>query len=280
MNLIAREKSAHFYSWDHDNNCARAFYEVPRADGLGMRPATLRDARKHNLLWSVTRVCNCVAKPGLQSWLQEQAIMAALTLPRLPDEPLDAFARRVVEDFEQQGSAARDFGSKLHKQIEQDLAGELDVPDILCAEHLRVVREWLNENCEDIHASEIIVGDPALGVAGKLDLDCTIKHFGRCIPDIKTQRVKDGKPIFYPEWPLQLAVYRHCRQRELFESWPHARPPMRLLSLVIDSNPNDPKVYPHWWTDEVDYLALFTGLLNWICFESNYDPRTINPKEQ
>jgi len=46
-------------------------------------------------------VLGVIAKPALDAWKQEQAILAALTLPRNEGEPLDEFAlvARHEDDF-------------------------------------------------------------------------------------------------------------------------------------------------------------------------------------
>lgn len=62
------------------------------------RPTTLRDARKLGLLPSVTNILGVINKPELVEWKMTQAVLAALTLPRLEGEGEDAFARRVVDD--------------------------------------------------------------------------------------------------------------------------------------------------------------------------------------
>lgn len=277
--LVTPQRNAHWYRWkrnakaimegDPESLASLGYFEpchtLPKKDGSGMKNVTLREARELGLLWSVTRVCNTVAKPGLEAWKQEQAIMAALTLPRLPDEPLDAFARRVIADMDAQSDKAREFGSLLHRQIEQDLRGELDVPDWTCENHLAAVHAWLKDWCLDFHATEIIVGDPALGVAGKLDLDCTLKDFGRSIIDFKTQKVRNNKPNFYLEWGLQLAAYRHCIQLEDGIS-------RRIVSVIIDTG-DEPRIFAHWWPDDIDYLGLFKGLLEYLCIQEGYDPR-------
>jgi len=72
--------AAHWYQRD-----GRPLHTVLSAKGEP-RPTTLRDARKLNLLPSVTNILGIIAKPELTAWLQEQAVMAALTLPRLPGE--------------------------------------------------------------------------------------------------------------------------------------------------------------------------------------------------
>ena len=105
MKLIERVPASHWYLPD-----GRPFYEIGRKDGSGNRPVTLADARKVFALPSVTNVLGVLAKPGLDAWRVEQGIIAALTLPRLPDESLDVFARRVVVDMGQQGERAADFG--------------------------------------------------------------------------------------------------------------------------------------------------------------------------
>src|SRR3982750_1919915 len=97
MKLIEREPASHWYLPD-----GTPFYEVEKKDGSGKRPATLADARKAGALPSVTNVLGVLAKPGLDAWRIEQGIVAALTLPRRADEPLDAFAHRVVGDMGEQ----------------------------------------------------------------------------------------------------------------------------------------------------------------------------------
>ena len=76
------------------------------------------DARKVLALPSVTNVLGVLAKPGLDAWKIEQGIMAALTLPRRADEPLDVFAHRVVQDMGEQVEKAADFGSAIHAACE------------------------------------------------------------------------------------------------------------------------------------------------------------------
>ena len=75
--LVTPESSSHWY--DAAGN--------PRYD------ATLRTARKENLYPSVTSILSVVSKPGLDAWKMEQVALAALTLPRHPNEALDACAK-------------------------------------------------------------------------------------------------------------------------------------------------------------------------------------------
>jgi hypothetical protein len=83
---------------------------VPAASGE-LRPTTLRDARKLGLVPSVTNILGVIAKPELMAWMQEQAVMAALTLPRIAGETEDSFAKRVVADSQSTRDNAADFGT-------------------------------------------------------------------------------------------------------------------------------------------------------------------------
>src|SRR3954462_4447364 len=113
MILIQRQPASHWYLRD-----GRPFHEIAKKDASGNRPVTLADARKVLAFPSVTNVLGFLAKPGLDAWKIEQGIMAALTLPRRPDEPLDSFAHRVVADMGEQVEKAADLGSAIHNACE------------------------------------------------------------------------------------------------------------------------------------------------------------------
>ena len=82
------------------------------------RNTTLKDARELNLVPSVTTILNCAAKPGLNVWLQEQVLLAALTLPRAEDEPESVWLKRVISDSKAQGRDAADLGTEIHAAIQ------------------------------------------------------------------------------------------------------------------------------------------------------------------
>src|SRR5439155_10604290 len=131
----ARQVPSHWYLRD-----GRAFHEIAKNDGSGNRPVTLADALKVMAFPSVTNVLGVLAKPGLDAWKIEQGIMAALTLPRLTEEPLDAFARRVVRDMSEQVEKAADFGTAIHAACEayaiaKELPGDKKLLDF--------IREWV-----------------------------------------------------------------------------------------------------------------------------------------
>ena len=191
-------------------------HEVARADGKGTRPTTLRDARKLGLYPSVTNVLSVLARPGLDAWKQEQAILAALTLPRRNGESVDDFARRVVADMSQQVRDAADLGSAIHRAIElYAQSGAIpEHPEV--ARLFQPAREWFDREVEDVHAVEAAVSHSEWGFAGRVDLIATLRSTGRpCVIDFKSQRTRKNKagefaPIFHEVWPLQLEAYRQA----------------------------------------------------------------------
>ncbi len=191
-----------------------AVYEVPRAKGGGMRPTTLADARKLGLVPSVTTILACVAKPGLEAWKAKQILEAALTLPRLPDETLDDYATRIIEDSKAQGKKAAERGTELHAAIESYIRG--DQPNLIWIKHCIKVQETLKQ-----YGIDIFKGKPEhsfaspLGYGGKIDTimeqqsaSADPESVRPILVDYKTKAIVRGvKTLAYPEHCQQLAAY-------------------------------------------------------------------------
>ena len=112
--IIARAaESVHWYKQDGGPQ-----YTVKAKDGSD-RPTTLRDARKMDLVPSVSTVLKIAAKPGLEQWKLEQMLLAALTLPKAPDEPEKAYIARIVADSKETGKQAAEAGTRIHDEVHQ-----------------------------------------------------------------------------------------------------------------------------------------------------------------
>ena len=122
-------ESNHWYTRD-----GVPMYTVEAAKG-GQRATTLRDARKLNLVPSVTTILNVAAKPALTNWLQQQVLLAALTLPRRPDEPEKEYIDRIISDSKEQGRSAADAGTDIHPSIQHSGIEQGGIPPLtpLCA---------------------------------------------------------------------------------------------------------------------------------------------------
>ena len=199
----SQSESGHWY--DESGNCA---YEIIGANGK-QRATTLRDAKKLGLLPSVTTVIGVAAKPGLDRWKQEQAILAALTLPRLDGEEEKDWLSRVLSDSRAQGKDAAARGTAIHNIIESFFDGILlesvptycrNVENALQAAY--GARAWL---------PEVSASHTELKFGGKVDLYAKadkIKGVPGVVVDFKTKEVPLEKVVPYDEHIMQMAAYR------------------------------------------------------------------------
>ena len=227
------------------------------------RSTTLRDARKLGLLPSVTNIIGVIAKPELTAWLQEQAVMAALTLPRIAGETEDAFAKRVVEDSQTTRDGAADFGTAFHAGAER-IANTLEVDrEHPAADWLRWYRIWFQSNALVVRWTEKVLVHPEFGYAGTADLLIDHAVHGLTLVDLKTMKVKPGaKPSPYKSWCYQLAAYRAALGE-----------PVKCLNLIVNSNEASAPV-EHLWSEEelANGWRAFTAAHRLWCIEKNYTP--------
>lgn len=264
--LVTPQRTARWYTRQGE-----ALYQVPYKDKKkpGMKEVTLREARELKLLPSVTTILQVMAKPELEAWKIEQGILAALTLPRKEGEDLGVFAKRVVQDSQQQVTEAADFGTVIHKMIEAHLTGNTEELQKLVTEetapYLDCFIKWQGEVELDVYQSEQVVVNDVEGYAGRLDLHGRISTEDTrqdCVIDFKTQRIRDGKVKWYDEWPIQLAAYAHAG------CWPIVP---HLVSVVVNSE----KPEPPWvriWEDECSHWQAFQYVLALWKYLKNYDP--------
>ena len=189
-------ESNHWYTRD-----GTPMYTVEAAKG-GQRATTLRDARKLNLVPSVTTVLSVAAKPGLTQWMQKQVLLAALTLPRMAGEPEDEFIARIINDSKEQARAAADAGTDIHASIQGFYEGQQ------VSKH----REHIEGCTKAIHDAFGYHGwiserpfAHEIGFGGKVDL-----HSPQgVVIDIKTKEFTDSDKVdAYDEHLMQLAAYR------------------------------------------------------------------------
>lgn len=252
------EASCHWY-----DKMGNPVYEVPRAKGEGMRPTTLADARKLNLLPSVTTILSILRKPQLESWLVEQAVLAALTTPRNEGEPLDAFVQRVLHEErvqDQESDIAKKRGTEIHDCIEQYFKSTWN-------EHTEVwpwvapVAQFL-ESIGDLAAVEAIVVSRD-GYAGRTDL---IQDLGDRyqIWDFKTTKRLPKTNKAYDEHVLQCAAYAN--------GWKHDKPITTGNIYISTIVQGDFAVCEHEHDWSKTYTDGFQPLLNHWRWANNYHP--------
>lgn len=204
MTTIANVKdssSAHWYTRD-----GKPAYDQRKKDGSGMRKTTLADARKLNLLPSVTTILGILDKPALTAWKIEQAVLAVVTSPRKEGEADDAFIQRVLHDEEvqhEERDAARDKGIAIHNAIEALFRSEVIAPAI--SPWVVPAFETVKKYGFCLDTELVIVGE---GYAGMTDVALD-SHDCFWLLDFKgTKSIPDPiKGGAWPEHRLQLAAY-------------------------------------------------------------------------
>lgn len=220
-----QQKSAHWYSVSGES-----VYEVPKKDGSGNRPTTLADAKKRNLLPSVTGIVGLLDKPALVTWKQEQSALAVLTTPRQEGEELDKFVYRVLHTEKQQDQEAKiaaDKGTLIHDALAAYFQGQPVADDLL---------QWIDPPFQHIWpageyvTSEIIlVGD---GYAGMADLLQDHPDYWKITDFKSTKNLPTKEP--WPEHRLQLSAYAKAFQLKLILAGEPVKP-IKVSNVYIST---------------------------------------------
>lgn len=188
----------HWYTKD-----GQPCHEQPKKAGGGMRATTLADARKLNLLPSVTTILDdVIRKPALEAWKARQAVMAVVTAPDVPGESLDDKITRVLDTENQAGEEAkqaRDLGTEIHDALEKALNGQPYNPEM--EPYVKPVSNEFLLHPYIFKTEFTIVGD---GYAGRCDLAAFAEE-QVTLWDFKTTKKLPTQA--YTEHRLQLAAY-------------------------------------------------------------------------
>ena len=252
---MAIAESTHWY----DKN-GKPQYTVIGKNGKE-RNTSLVDARKENLVPSVTTIIGMAAKPQLENWKIDQALLSALTLPRLTDEPEHQFMARAKMDAKEQAYAAADRGTQIHAVIESGFSNE-NRADFNYAPYL-AVRKILDElfpNADPWIAEDSFAH--VNGFVGKIDLYNKQGIF----VDFKTKdnlKGKDPKKLVYDEHGMQLSAYA--------EGMGFSNP--KRVSIFIDRNDIGLALY-HIWDEESHerHFGMFCALVAYWQLLKKYKP--------
>jgi hypothetical protein len=164
------------------------------------RNSTVKDAREHGLLPSVTTIIGCASKPALDVWKQQQAILSALTLPRLEGESEEDWLSRVVADSKETAKSAAERGTQIHGVIEAFYEG-IYIPEL--PPYVRAVENAINEH----FGSQLWISEKSFaygGFGGKCDL---VAKSGFVV-DFKTTEKDLDKLDYFFDHQMQLSAYR------------------------------------------------------------------------
>ena len=240
----------HYYKQDGE-----PCYYVEK-NGGGLRDTTIRDARKLNLVPSVTEILKVADKPGLNKWLIDQHILSALTVPRDESLASDELIKLIRKDANEQSKLAREKGSEIHDALERFFLGNpstyhfVEYSDIFDA----AKQALLDEFGEQVWIPEKPFASP-LGYGGKCDIHCPI-----AIIDFKTtDKPLDGLKC-WDEHKMQGSAYKHGL------SFPDAATGNLFIST---KNIGEVRLIMH--DDTTREWGMFKALLNYWKLLKGYD---------
>jgi len=234
------KESTHWY--DQDGNPR---YTIVGKNGRE-RSTTIRDAREHGYVPSVTSVMGVAAKPGLENWKIDQALLSALTLPREKDESLDDFMKRAKKDGKEQSTKAAKRGTEIHAYIESGFSRGIISKTYVAVQDQLVTMTGIPDGwvAEDSFCHEY-------GYGGKVDL----YHPDGWVVDFKTKDNLEGKD------PAKLVYDEHGMQLSAYAAGLGIETPKRI-SVFVDRDDTE-IVLAHVWEEDthVRHLGMFQALL-------------------
>jgi hypothetical protein len=234
-------------------------YEVQGRDGR-MRATNLRDARKLNLVPSVSGIIKEAAAQGLERWKRNKLLGTAYGLegPR-EGETLDAYIARITAAWNEEAKIAPDTGTVIHGCIEIALNNQVYNPTYV--EHVNAALAATDSWCgvADLRPEKSF--SHPLGFGGKCDV-----HKAGFVADFKTKDFgADELPDAYDNHAMQLAAYR-----EGFDM-PSARCAIIFISTRVPGLTRTVEI-------PKDDLArgwdMFVRLLEFWKLKNRYDPAT------
>ena len=244
-----KSESGHWYTQEGE-----PMYTIVGANGKE-RNTTLRDARKEQLVPSVTTILSMIAKPQLENWKINQALNSALTLEKDSLETIEEFAYRCKQDSKRIGQEAAKKGTKIHAMIERGFLGEGT------SKTYKIIQAWLDKNFpnEEWIAEDSFCAD--LGYGGKIDLYSKSGIF----VDFKTKDSLKGKgpsKLVYDEHGMQLSAYAQgCGYDDV-----------ERVSIFVDREDNE-LIACHIWDKESQnkHKEMFNSILRYWQLVKNYE---------
>ena len=211
------------------------------------RATTLRDARKHGWMPSVTSILDILAKPGLDTWKINKTIEAAAIVDRSFIDS-DAWKAKVIEESKKETLEASFRGSRIHDMLESCFKEKLE-PTGADADIFNAVDALLKINCgEQKWRSEETVCNLQKGYGGMIDLVSD-----EWVIDFKTKEFVTGsKQLAYESMAYQLIAYERALPA----------PAKRIANVFISANNPGTVVFHEWGKEELDrYWTIFSSAL-------------------
>ena len=265
--LQRERESAHFYTQD-----GKPEYTQVTATGANKgkeRPTTLRDARKKNLLPSITTIHKVKAEPMITRYRERHLMKACYEMRPFSEESIDADFDRALSRAREDSLEAARAGSGYRQQIENILNGKpWDKND----QKMCIVNDWLEEVIDEVYWTEMTCVDLEMGVAGQADA-FVLMQGKKTLLDWKTRRFKPIKkePLWECNWYKsdcrQLSFYGNCGERETEEK-------IRVANVGINTRADSPVSLKVWTREERKWALEVVRCVNVLWqHENNYIPQ-------
>lgn len=226
------------------------------------RSTTLRDARKHNWIPSVSTVwSDVIAKPMLYKWKEDNLMKhmhGILTGDEVWGEVAHTndYMKEARDRFSIEQKELTDRGILAHESLSQFFSGE--VPE-LSTPMIQGVTRKLNELCGDQDWKSETTFAHHFGYGGQVDLHCD-----EFLVDFKTKDLSSGKSaksMVYLDHGVQLAAY----DTGLGKSG------RKLMNLFVDVETGEVQEYVH--EDPERNWDMFKHALELWKLMKKYDPK-------
>lgn len=261
--------ASHWYGWDGQPS----HFQFTR-DGR-QRSTTLADAKKKNLLPSVTNIIDIMNKPALTRWKIMKTLEVADEIKRAPYENVQSWIGRVMEKGISESVLAASLGSKVHSSIENWFEHGTE-PDEEVIPYVLDVLEWHETWDHDLNfvlGREQILVSMDHGYGGKTDfigitLDEEQKQWRCFCGDYKTRKTNPSYKVpVYEADAMQLAAYLGC---VLGDEYMHHG--IGYSVIISSTEPGRVEVIPYEGDDLFRAWEAFLGAYDLWRYSKKYDP--------
>ena len=260
---VVASEGGHWY-----DRSLRQVETVESAKGQPIRP-DIRHARKLDFAPGVTTILKAADKPALTAYLQRQAIMSALTLPREAGESDDTYVARVLADSKEHARQAADLGTEIHAAVEIGIRD--GAAPTKHAETVRAIQTTLEMTMGSRSWRTESVAVSYLGYGTKSDLHSAAAE-GRMavVLDLKTKDGDTADQKLWDEHPEQLAA----TARALHDTFPGDGYDRAVCGIIFVSRtiPGNHKLVLALPEQVVDGMARFRALLRYWQLKNRHRP--------
>lgn len=225
------------------------------------RDTTLRDAKKFNLVPSVTTILQVPAKPQLINWIQNQVLDACVSYPPTNQE-VDKWKAIILDKSQKIGRDSAKRGGDLHDKLEECVRLGIRIESVDSA-----FIDPVLDKLEELKFSEMIAEKSfyhPFGFGGKVDLHGIDLHGTEFVLDFKTKSgdvKKFEKDMSYDEHCMQVAAYRHGL----------GRPTAKCYNLFISTEVPGLLQLKEWTEEELQRgWEMFKALLRYWQVSNNF----------